>query len=83
MIHSNSTAALATVPLSKRESEVLAALDALGGCATDKAIAKQMGSDDPNVARPRCTGLIKRGVLREVGTDLSTGRKCRLVERCA
>jgi hypothetical protein len=40
-----------------------------------------MGSEDPNVARPRVTTLVKRGILREIGSDLSTGRKCRLVER--
>jgi hypothetical protein len=80
MIHANSLSAYATTPLSDRESQVLAALERLGGIATDRQIAKEMGSDDPNVARPRCTTLIKRGVLREVGSDLSTGRKCRLVE---
>jgi DNA-binding Lrp family transcriptional regulator len=80
-MHANSLAAFATVPLSDMESKVLAALSSLGGIATDRQIAKAMGSDDPNIARPRITTLVKRGILREVGSDLSSGRKCRLVER--
>lgn len=80
-IHTNSLSAFASVPVSARESQVLDALDRLGGIATDRQVAEAMGSVDPNVARPRITGLIQKGVLREVGSDLSTGRKCRLVER--
>lgn len=82
MMHAHSLTALGTVPVTKRESEVLAALEQLGGIATDKAIAKAMGSDDPNIARPRITGLIRKGVLHEVGKDLSVhGRPQRMVEK--
>jgi hypothetical protein len=81
VMHGHSLEAYAAVPLSQREAQVLAALAQLGGIATDRQIAEAMGSGDPNIARPRVTGLVKRGVLREIGSDLSTGRKCRLVER--
>jgi hypothetical protein len=80
-MHGNSLTAYGTVPVCYREAQVLAAQDSLGGIATDRQIAGAMGSEDCNVSRPRITTLIKRGILREIGSDLSTGRKCRLVER--
>jgi hypothetical protein len=77
----NSLLAYATLPLTKREQDVLSALERLGGVASDRQIAREMGSADPNISRPRCTALIERGVLRVVGHQAENGRRCRLVER--
>ena len=78
-MHDNSLAAYATINLSKREAEVIAALDALGKPSTDRQIARQMGSEDPS-SRPRITSLISRGILRQVGDEKENGRWVRLVE---
>jgi hypothetical protein len=80
-MHGNSLAAHATLDVSAREAQVLAALQTMG-VASDREIASQMGSADPNAARPRITGLIDRGIVREVGSQVCkvTGRRVRLVE---
>lgn len=81
-MHLNSLSAYADLPLQTREREALTALAALGGLATDREIALQMGSADPNKARPRITSLLQRGVLRSSGnrTDSITRKSVRLVE---
>ncbi len=79
-IHKNSTDAYAALPLAKREREVLNVLATIGGSASDRYIAFRMGSMDPNYSRPRITGLLKRGILREAGHTVENGRRVRLVE---
>lgn len=81
-MHSHSLLALGTLDVSRREQEVLAALASLGGVATDRQLARAMGTEDCNRARPRVTGLIDKGILREVGwqKDETTGKRVRLVE---
>ena len=81
MIHDNSRAAYAALPLQPRQQQALGALIELGGLATDRQIAHRMGSGDPNTARPRITKLIQDGLLREAYTirDRDTGRKVRVV----
>jgi hypothetical protein len=82
-VHLNSIISHSMLELSVREAQVLAALDRLGGRATDRQIAREMGSEDPNRARPRVTRLIQGQILREVGSvfDASTRRAVRQVER--
>jgi hypothetical protein len=81
-MHANSLAAYETLELSARETQVLKALSLLGGAATDRQIARAMGSQDPNVSRPRITALIGKGLLHEVGSirDTCTGKMVRVVE---
>jgi hypothetical protein len=84
-IHKNTMDAYLALKVSDREREALDALHMLGGRATDREIARAMGSADPNRARPRITALIDRGILREVDTVkcAETGRNVRVVQRCA
>ena len=80
-MHRNSIAAFDALPLSKRQREALAALAALGGRATDRQLARQMGTEDCNRARPRVTELLKAGVLVEFGDvpDGVSGKMVRMV----
>lgn len=82
-MHAHSLAAYDALDLSRREREALDALDALGGRATDRQIARQMGSQDMNISRPRISQLINKGILCEVGEmeDPETGRMVRIVGR--
>ncbi len=80
-MHGNSLAAHATLDLSAREAQVIDALRSLG-VASDREIAAAMGSQDLNASRPRISGLVKRGIVREVGAQVCpvSGRRVRLVE---
>ncbi len=79
-MHTNSLSAFASLPLAKREHEVIAAIEALGRPATDRQIARKMGSEDPNRSRPRITHLLQLGILREAGHEKENGRTVRVVE---
>ena len=50
---------------------------------TDRQVMEGLQMPDMNAVRPRITELIRRGVLREVGTtiDYVTGRRVRIVGR--
>ena len=80
-MHRNSLASLDALPLNRRKRETLAALAALGGRATDRQLARQMGTEDCNRARPRVTELLKAGVLVELGDVLDgvSGKMVRMV----
>jgi len=80
-MHSNSLSAHASLNLSDREKQVLHTVRSLQ-IATDRKIMYYLGYSDPNHVRPRVTALLKRGILREVGSekDVFTGRTVRRVE---
>lgn len=67
--------------LSEREAEIAEASTALGK-ASDREIMVWLRFTDPNKVRPRITEMIKRGIMRECGSqvDSMTGKRVRLVE---
>lgn len=81
-VHTNSAASLATLhDLGDRERRIVSALSILV-IATDRQIAEWLNLTDMNAVRPRVSEMIKRGVLREVGSQAChvTGRTVRLIE---
>ena len=65
---------------SKRERQILRVLDEVH-TASDREIMGKLNFDDPNKVRPRVTGLVKDGVLVEVGSKVDdiTGKTVRIV----
>lgn len=67
--------------LSKRESVIHQFFLETGGCYTDREVMKELGFIETNQVRPRITELIKKNLLRQVGSKKceTTGQKVRLV----
>lgn len=73
------------VELSKRSALIVEHFAQVRHPMTDRQVMEGLQMPDMNAVRPRITELIKRGVLREVGTtiDYVTGRRVRIVGRTA
>jgi hypothetical protein len=80
-VHAHSIEAYHGLDLPTRCRTVLAALDSIGGRATDRQVAEAMETEDMNMARPRITEMVAAGILAEVGhtRDQHTGRTVRVV----
>ena len=83
-IHENSRASYQDAPIGKRHGEILCLLQRATRPATDRELARAMTGDphpDLNVARPRVTELIQRGLVVEAYTApcKTTGRNVRYV----
>lgn len=65
----------------RREREVLKALAETGSAMTDRQIQEFLDYQEAGAVRPRITGLVKRGVLQQVGSTTCehTGKTVRLV----
>lgn len=65
--HRHSSAAFQSLDVAAREALILYAYRLAGRPMTDRDVATALGFNDMNAVRPRCTDLIDRGLLREVG----------------
>jgi len=82
-VHENSIAAYhASGPMISRRAQMVLEWIRANGRATDRQVMEGLGFREPNAVRPRCTELIQRGALREVGSTVCpvTGKTVRLVD---
>lgn len=65
-LHRNSRPAYAALDKTGRAADVVHALRGIGRPATDREVCEALRAPDMNFVRPRITGLIDAGYLREV-----------------
>jgi hypothetical protein len=81
MIKTNSVLADKAMNKSKREQVVFGVYLEKRESMTDREVMQALGAHDPNLVRPRITGLIEKGILKETGKRIceATNRAVRVV----
>lgn len=82
-MHRNSLKTFSEIQDSLRPREKMILLILNDGPLTEREILERTGRTDMNYVRPRCSDMVKLGVLKEIGSELCpvTGKSVRVLEK--